>query len=141
VELLDPSSVNPGLRYLVALGFGLIFFMAALTFGSTIAQSVVEEKQTRVVELLISAYPVQALLAGKVIGNTILAMGQIIGLAAIAIVGFTVTGRAVCSPGSAPPSPGSPSSSSSASSCSPHCSPRPRRWCRGWRTSARRRRR
>jgi ABC-2 type transport system permease protein len=36
---------------------------------------------------------VQALLAGKVIGNTILAMGQIIGLAAIAIVGFTVTGQ------------------------------------------------
>lgn len=93
VELLQPSDVNPGLRYLVALGFGLIFFMAALTFGSTIAQSVVEEKQTRVVELLISAVPVRALLAGKVIGNTILAMGQIIGLAAIAIIGFTVTGQ------------------------------------------------
>ncbi len=93
VELLDPSGTNPALRYLVALGFGIIFFMAALTFGSTIAQSVVEEKQTRVVELLISAVPVRALLAGKVIGNTILAMGQIIGLAAIAIVGLTVTGQ------------------------------------------------
>lgn len=93
VELLDPSGTNPGLRYLVALGFGLIFFMAALTFGSTIAQSVVEEKQTRVVELLISAVPVRALLAGKVIGNTILAMGQVIGLAAIAIVGLTATGQ------------------------------------------------
>ncbi len=93
VELIDPSGTNPALRYLVALGFGVIFFMAALTFGSTIAQSVVEEKQTRVVELLISAVPVRALLAGKVIGNTILAMGQIIGLAAIAIVGLTVTGQ------------------------------------------------
>ena len=93
VELLDPSATNPGLRYLVAFGFGIIFFMAALTFGSTIAQSVVEEKQTRVVELLISAVPVRALLAGKVIGNTILAMGQVIGLAAIAIIGFTVTGQ------------------------------------------------
>ena len=35
-------------RYLVALGFGLVFFASAMTFGSTIAQWVVEEKQTRV---------------------------------------------------------------------------------------------
>lgn len=93
VELLNPDGTDALLRYFVALGFGLIFFMAALTFGSTIAQSVVEEKATRVVELLISAIPVRALLAGKVIGNTILAMGQIIGLGAIAIVGLTVTGQ------------------------------------------------
>ncbi len=93
VELLTPDATNEMLRYFVALGFGLIFFMAALTFGSTIAQSVVEEKQTRVVELLISAIPTRALLAGKVIGNTILAMGQIIGLAAIAVIGLTVTGQ------------------------------------------------
>ncbi len=93
VELLNADPTNEMLRYFVALGFGLIFFMAALTFGSTIAQSVVEEKQTRVVELLISAIPTRALLAGKVLGNTILAMGQIIGLAAIAIVGLTVTGQ------------------------------------------------
>ncbi|PZU43380.1 MAG: sodium ABC transporter permease [Microbacterium sp.] len=93
VELLNPGGTDGALRYFVALGFGLVFFMAALTFGSTIAQSVVEEKATRVVELLISAIPVRALLAGKVIGNTILAMGQILALAAIAIVGFTVTGQ------------------------------------------------
>jgi ABC-2 type transport system permease protein len=47
-----------------------------------------------VVELLISAIPVRSLLAGKVIGNTILAMGQILVLAGIAIVGLTVTGQA-----------------------------------------------
>ncbi len=93
VELLAPSATDEAVRYIVALGFGLIFFMAALTFGSTIAQSVVEEKATRVVELLISAIPTRALLAGKVVGNTILAMGQIIGLAAIAVVGLTVTGQ------------------------------------------------
>lgn len=93
VELLNPGGTDGALRYFVALGFGLVFFMAALTFGSTIAQSVVEEKATRVVELLISAIPVRALLAGKVIGNTILAMGQILVLAAIAVVGLTVTGQ------------------------------------------------
>ncbi len=93
VEVLQPAGTDPLLRYLVALGFGLVFLMAASTFGGTIAQSVVEEKQTRVVELLISAIPTRALLAGKVLGNTVLAMGQIIALAVIAIVGLIVTGQ------------------------------------------------
>ncbi|WP_417563955.1 ABC transporter permease [Microbacterium sp.] len=93
VQLLTPSSQDALLRYLVAIGFGVVFLFAASLFGSTIAQSVVEEKQTRIVEILISAIPVRALLAGKVVGNTILAMGQIIVLVAIAIVGLSVTGQ------------------------------------------------
>ena len=93
VELLNPDDTNPALRYLVAIGFGIVFLLAASLFGGTIAQSVVEEKQTRVVELLISAIPTRALLAGKVVGNTILAMGQILVLAAVAIIGLTVTGQ------------------------------------------------
>ncbi|WP_127819430.1 ABC transporter permease [Microbacterium sp. CPCC 204701] len=91
VELLSPDDVNAALGYIAAVGFGIVFLFAASMFGGTIAQSVVEEKQTRVVELLISAIPVRVLLAGKVIGNTILAMAQILLLAAIAIVGLTVT--------------------------------------------------
>src|SRR3546814_6356011 len=81
VELLDPEGATDGiLRYFVALGFGIVFLMAASLFGGTIAQSVVEEKQTRVVEILISAIPVRTLLAGKVVGSTILAMAQIVAL-------------------------------------------------------------
>lgn len=93
VELLDPSEQNAGLVYIVALGFGLIFFMSAITFGSTIAQSVVEEKQTRVVEILMSTIPVRALLAGKVLGNSVLAFGQILAIAALAVIGMLVTGQ------------------------------------------------
>lgn len=93
VEILEPATTNPMLRYIIAIGFGLVFLLAASTFGGTIAQSVVEEKQTRVVELLLSAIPARTLLAGKVVGNTILAMGQILALAAIATVGLTVTGQ------------------------------------------------
>jgi ABC-2 type transport system permease protein len=93
VELLDPDATASFVAYFVAIGFGLVFLLAAQTFGATIAQSVVEEKQTRVVELLLSAMRTRALLAGKVIGNTVLAMGQILILAAIAVVGLTVTGQ------------------------------------------------
>lgn len=93
VEILEPATTNPLLRYFIALGFGVVFLMAASTFGGTIAQSVVEEKQTRVVELLISAIPARTLLAGKVVGNTILAMAQILALVAVATVGLMLTGQ------------------------------------------------
>lgn len=93
VELLDSSPADELLRYFVAIGFGIVFLMSASMFGSTIAQSVVEEKQTRVVEILISAIPVRALMAGKVLGNTILAMAQIIALVAVAIIGLSVSGQ------------------------------------------------
>ncbi len=94
VQMLDPGAgLADALRYLIALGFGLVFLIAASTFGGTIAQSVVEEKQTRVVEILISAIPVRVLLAGKVLGNTVLAMAQIVLLAAVAVVGLAVTGQ------------------------------------------------
>ncbi|GAA1466653.1 ABC transporter permease [Microbacterium thalassium] len=93
VELLNPEAGTSALGYVAAIGFGVVFLVAASLFGSTIAQSVVEEKQTRVVELLISAIPVRTLLAGKVVGNTVLAMAQVLLLASIALVGLAVTGQ------------------------------------------------
>ncbi|WES63448.1 ABC transporter permease [Microbacter sp. GSS18] len=93
VELLNPEAGASALGYVAAIGFGVVFLLAASLFGSTIAQSVVEEKQTRVVELLISAIPVRTLLAGKVVGNTVLAMAQVLLLASIALTGLAVTGQ------------------------------------------------
>jgi len=93
VEVLEPSDQNPGIVYLVALAFGVIFFSSALTFGQLIAQSVVEEKQTRIVEILMATVPVRVLLAGKVVGNSLLAFGQIVGIAVIAGVALLATGQ------------------------------------------------
>ena len=95
VELLDPAATDPGLAYLVAFGFGLVFFMSALTFGTTISQSVVEEKQTRVVEILLSTVSARALLTGKVIGNSVMAFAQIIAIAVLATLGLILTGQRV----------------------------------------------
>ncbi|WP_344094139.1 ABC transporter permease [Microbacterium deminutum] len=93
VHLLEPDAANSAIRLVVAIGFGVVFLVAASLFGGTIAQSVVEEKQTRVVEVLISAIPARTLLAGKVIGNTVLAMSQILILAAIAVTGLAITAQ------------------------------------------------
>ncbi|MFF2272813.1 ABC transporter permease [Agromyces sp. NPDC058136] len=95
VELLEPAPVDPTLAYLIAFGFGIVFFMSAITFGTTIAQSVVEEKQTRVVEILLSTVSARALLTGKIIGNSVLAFGQIVAIAGLAIIGLMVTGQKV----------------------------------------------
>ena len=94
VELLDPEgAAQSAMRYVLGFVFGIVFMMAAMTFGSPITQSVVEEKQTRVVEILISTIPARVLLAGKVIGNTVLAVGQIVLLIAVATIGLTISGQ------------------------------------------------
>ena len=93
VELLNPEAAGGGLRYLLGIGFGLVFMMAAITFGSPIATSVVEEKQTRVIEILLSAIPARVLLAGKVLGNTILAISQILLLVVVGSIGLMTTGQ------------------------------------------------
>jgi ABC-2 type transport system permease protein len=93
VELLDEAETSEGLRYLVSLLFGLVFLMAASSFGGTIAQNTVQEKQSRIVEILLSTVPPRALLGGKILGNTALAVGQIAAIGAVAVVGLVVTGQ------------------------------------------------
>lgn len=95
VELLDPTAPNPGILYIISLGFGLVFMMASMSFGYGIAGSVVEEKQTRIVEILLASVPAKALLAGKIIGNSLLAFVQIALIAAVVLIGGAVTDNAV----------------------------------------------
>lgn len=93
VELLDPDAPDPALTYFIGLGLGLVFFMAAMTFGNTIASSVVEEKQSRIVEILLASTSARVLMFGKVIACTILAFAQI-GLTAIAVLaGAAISGN------------------------------------------------
>ncbi|MFB2580158.1 ABC transporter permease [Herbiconiux sp. P15] len=94
VQLLEPDENGNGfLSYLIGIAFGIVFFMSAVTFGSTIAQSVVEEKQTRVVEILLSTISARELMAGKVVGNSILAFGQIALISAMSVLGLSITGQ------------------------------------------------
>lgn len=93
VELLDPSAPNPLLRYFIAFGFGLVFFMAAITFGQQIAVSVIEEKQSRIVEILLAAVPARAMMAGKVLGNAAMAILQVALIAAALLLGLQINGE------------------------------------------------
>lgn len=93
VVSLDTDTAQGGVRYAVTFAFGLVFMMSAIGFGSTIAQNTVTEKQTRTVEILLSAVPARALLAGKILGNSALALGQTAAIAAVSVLALVVTGQ------------------------------------------------
>ncbi|MBF0689004.1 MAG: ABC transporter permease [Cellulomonas sp.] len=93
VVLLDPAAADGAVRYVVTFAFGLVFMMSAIGFGATIAQNTVTEKQTRIVEILLSAVPARALLAGKILGNSALALGQTAAIAAVSVLALVVTGQ------------------------------------------------
>lgn len=92
VDLLDPGDVGEGEKQLVIMVFALVFMMFAMG-GTAIAQSTVTEKQTRIVEILVSTLPVKALLAGKVVGHTLLTVGQVIVLAIVAPIALQAGGN------------------------------------------------
>jgi ABC-2 type transport system permease protein len=92
-QLLDPQAADADKRQLVAFVLVLLFYFAALTFGMGIAQSVVEEKESRVIEILAAAVPTRAMLWGKIAGNTVLALGQIVLVVVAGAVGLLVTGK------------------------------------------------
>jgi ABC-2 type transport system permease protein len=92
-QLLAPDS-NEGFKLAVGLIFSFLFYFASIMFGMTIATSVVEEKQSRVVEILVSAVPLRQLLAGKVLGNVLLALGQMVLFVAVGLIGLAFTSYA-----------------------------------------------
>lgn len=87
------------IAFLVGIIFAALFYMSSVLFGMAIASSVVEEKQSRIVEILAAAIPVRQLLTGKVLGNTALALGQLVLFIGVGLVGLTFTDVTAFLPG------------------------------------------
>jgi len=92
-RLLDDGALDEELAFLLSFVFAMLFFFVVFQFGYSIAQGVVQEKESRIVELLVSAVPIRTLLSGKVLGNGSLALAQIVLLALVAVVGTLLTGE------------------------------------------------
>lgn len=90
-DRFDGQTTNRGFVQAATFAFALLFFMGALMFGQQIAASVVEEKQSRLVEIIATAIPLRALLAGKVVGNSVIAMGQVVLFAGVGLVAVSLT--------------------------------------------------
>ncbi|WP_197321562.1 ABC transporter permease [Saccharomonospora sp. NB11] len=92
VDLLETADVSSGERGAVVLVLSVLFLMFGMG-GVAIAQSTVTEKQTRVVEILVSTVPVRALLAGKIVGHTLLTLGQVVVIAVAAPLALQAGGH------------------------------------------------
>lgn len=90
-RMLSDSGADQAITFIASLVFGMLFYMAAILFGYAIANSVVEEKQSRIVEILAAAIPLRQLLVGKVLGATVLAVSQMVLFVAVGLIGITFT--------------------------------------------------
>ncbi|WP_150460855.1 ABC transporter permease [Nesterenkonia ebinurensis] len=93
MEVLEGDAADSMMRYFAALGFGLVFMIVAMGSGVMILQNTIQEKQNRIVEILLSAIPARALLAGKILGNSVVAIGQALVMGASAALGLMVSGQ------------------------------------------------
>ncbi|RZS91480.1 ABC-2 type transport system permease protein [Motilibacter rhizosphaerae] len=85
VTALDPPDKRSDRRKEVAFVGTLLLYGQLLTYGIWVAFGVAEEKSSRVVEVLLSAVPPRALLAGKIVGIGLLGLGQLLLLTVVSL--------------------------------------------------------
>ncbi|QFU86010.1 ABC transporter permease [Amycolatopsis sp. YIM 10] len=92
VEQLEQPDPERGQRMAIGLAMVVLLYMSITTYGSMVAQGVVEEKSSRVVEILLSTVRPWQLLLGKVIGLGLVGLVQLLILAGAALAMTTVSG-------------------------------------------------
>ena len=85
VTALDADAAADSQRVVAAVFGVVILYSLLILFGQFIAQGVVEEKSSRVVELLLATMRPWQLLAGKILGLGLLALGQIVAIGVVAV--------------------------------------------------------
>ena len=92
VDVVEPSDAEAEARAGIAFVTVLLLYAQLLTFGYFVASGVVEEKASRVVELLLAAIRPRDLLAGKVLGIGLLGLVQLAVIAGVGIATASATG-------------------------------------------------
>ncbi|PKW14057.1 ABC transporter permease [Saccharopolyspora spinosa] len=89
LETEDPHRVE---RLVLAIAAGVVLYMFMIIAGQMVAQGVVEEKASRVVELLLSTIKPTQLLAGKVVGIGLTNLLQLLIIAGAGLLAAGVGG-------------------------------------------------
>lgn len=101
VEAIEPPDPEQGQRIILATVSVLLLYLQILLFGTYVAMGVVEEKSSRVVELLLSTLRPLQLLWGKILGIGAVGLLQltaygVVGVGASLATGtLTITGTAI----------------------------------------------
>ena len=91
VQLLQPPNPKNTQNVFASLALGIVLWIALGQYGNMAAQSVVEEKATRIMEILLATIRPSRLLAGKVIGVGLVGLLQLTIVGAAALVAVQVT--------------------------------------------------
>ena len=78
VTSLEPPKQVDGAQIVAGFVAGILLFIALMTAGQLVAQGVVEEKTSRVVELLLATVRPWQLMSGKVLGIGIVGLVQVV---------------------------------------------------------------
>jgi ABC-2 type transport system permease protein len=90
---LNPSDPSRDTAFLFANVGVILLFISIFTFGTWVLTGVVEEKQSRVVEVVLSTVAARDLLMGKVLGIGLLGLVQLIVMVSVGLIAGTATGR------------------------------------------------
>ena len=82
---LTPSDPNRDTAFLFANVGVILLFISIFTFGTWVLTGVVEEKQSRVVEVVLSTVAARDLLIGKVLGIGLLGLVQLVLMVAVGL--------------------------------------------------------
>jgi len=89
---ISPQPADHNERLIVGLIAAFLLYISIITYGTMVAQGVVEEKSSRVVEILLSSVRPWQLLLGKVIGLGLVGLVQLVILATAGLIAASVTG-------------------------------------------------
>ena len=91
IQLLAPKTPKDNENLFASLALGILLWIALGQYGNMVAQGVVEEKATRIMEILLATIQPSRLLAGKVIGIGLVGLLQLTIVGAAALVAVHVT--------------------------------------------------
>jgi ABC-2 type transport system permease protein len=95
---LEPQSDEDLTAVIFANAGIILMFIGIFTYGTWVLSGVVEEKQSRVVEVVLSTVRPRDLLMGKVLGIGVLAIAQLVILVAVGIGVAVLSGQLVLPP-------------------------------------------
>lgn len=92
VRALDPDSEADTTKEGLVFVGTILLYGQLLGFGYWVSSGVVEEKASRVVEVLLAKAPPNQLLAGKILGIGVVGLAQLVGFVLVGLLAATVTG-------------------------------------------------
>src|SRR5690606_25236451 len=87
---METSKLGSGLKLIFGGAAGYLLFMFIIIYGNMIMRSVIEEKTSRVIEVIISSVKPRLLLLGKIFGTTLAGITQFVVWVVLILVLMTV---------------------------------------------------